>query len=440
MIEVFLYQEKIMKNKFILPIVVLGGSVFGQFTVSGQLENYANKPVLVKMYDNAELKLVKNTKTDAQGNFSTNIPKEYNGFVRVDLPTGENISLLTDNKNIKFKTVTGQDFMNKLQIIEGDSQKEYNKVLAMQPLNEVQNQVFPYLMQVYNQTDEFYQAIVKEQNRIKNLSNGTKFSGLVQYEKSLADLKAEAQNSKDPQIIDKIITHLVNDNNRFEQSGMFNDLVFAYINLKLSTGSQEEGVENKLIAATDEILNKTNITTTRGQNILTALLTFVPKDQYAGFHKKYVDKVNGLTSKITDQLKKQVGQNTSLNVGDKVPNITFDQAINGKKSLYDVKANQKLIVFWASWCPACQQEIPHIKEYYKDFKAKGGEIVAISLDYEEKAFKDATKELPWFNYTDLLRWDSPIATEYNITSTPTLFLVDKDNKIIKKVNHISELK
>ena len=88
MIEVFLYQEKIMKNKFILPIVVLGGSVFGQFTVSGQLENYANKPVLVKMYDNAELKLVKNTKTDAQGNFSTNIPKEYNGFVRVDLPTG----------------------------------------------------------------------------------------------------------------------------------------------------------------------------------------------------------------------------------------------------------------------------------------------------------------------------------------------------------------
>lgn len=429
-----------MKNKFILPIVVLGGSVFGQFTVSGQLENYANKPVLVKMYDNAELKLVKNTKTDAQGNFSTNIPKEYNGFVRVDLPTGENISLLTDNKNIKFKTVTGQDFMNKLQIIEGDSQKEYNKVLAMQPLNEVQNQVFPYLMQVYNQTDEFYQAIVKEQNRIKNLSNGTKFSGLVQYEKSLADLKAEAQNSKDPQIIDKIITHLVNDNNRFEQSGMFNDLVFAYINLKLSTGSQEEGVENKLIAATDEILNKTNITTTRGQNILTALLTFVPKDQYAGFHKKYVDKVNGLTSKITDQLKKQVGQNTSLNVGDKVPNITFDQAINGKKSLYDVKANQKLIVFWASWCPACQQEIPHIKEYYKDFKAKGGEIVAISLDYEEKAFKDATKELPWFNYTDLLRWDSPIATEYNITSTPTLFLVDKDNKIIKKVNHISELK
>lgn len=439
MIEVFLYQEKIMKNKFILPIVVLGGSVFGQFTVSGQLENYANKPVLVKMYDNAELKLVKNTKTDAQGNFSTNIPKEYNGFVRVDLPTGENISLLTDNKNIKFKTVTGQEFMNKLEVLEGNAQKEFNKVLAMQPLNEVQNQVFPYLMQVYNQSDEFYQAIVKEQNRIKNLSNGTKFSGLVQYEKNLTDLKAEAQNAKDSNIIDQIVAHFVNDDVRLEQSGMFNDLVFAYINLKLSNGNQQENIENKIIAATDEILNKTKLTTSRGQNILNALLNFVPKDQYPAFHKKYIDQAKALTGNVTDQLKKQIGQTANVEIGSKVPNITFDQPIKGKKSLYDIKADQKLIVFWASWCPACQQEIPHIKEYYKNFKAKGGEIVAISLDYDEAEYNKATKELPWFNYTDLMRWDSPIAAEYNINSTPTLFLIDKDNKVIKKVNHVSDL-
>ncbi|MEG0188188.1 MAG: TlpA disulfide reductase family protein, partial [Algoriella sp.] len=92
-----------------------------------------------------------------------------------------------------------------------------------------------------------------------------------------------------------------------------------------------------------------------------------------------------------------------------------------------------------SWCPACQQEIPYIKEFYKDFKAKGGEIVAISLDFDETAFKDATKDLPWYNYTDLLRWDSPIAEQFSVSSTPTLFLVDKDNKIIKEVHHISEL-
>ena len=426
-----------MKNKFIIPLIVLGSSVFGQFTISGQLENYANKPVLVKVYENAELKLINNSKTDDNGNFIAKVPTKYNGFVRIDLPTGENLSLLTDNKDLKFKTVTGQEINSKLQVIEGSAQNEYNKVLALQPLNEIQNQVFPYLMQMYKPTDEFYTAMVKEDKRINDLKRSEKFSDLVTYINELNDLKQQAQNNRDASTIESILNHFSNDDLRLEQSGMFNDLIFAYINTKLSTAGNQN-IEDNLIAATDEILGKTNIETTRGQNVLTAILKFVPKKEYANFHQKYVEKISGIKGKVTDQLKKKAGVSLTQ-VGQQVPNITFDKAVKGKKSLYDIKANQKLIVFWASWCPACQQEVPHIKEFYKDFKAKGGEIVAISLDYDQNAFESATKDLSWYNYSDLLRWDSPIATEFGIESTPTLLLIDKDNKLIKKVSHISEL-
>lgn len=426
-----------MKNKFIIPLIVLGSSVFGQFTISGQLENYANKPVLVKVYENAELKLINNSKTDNNGNFIAKVPSKYNGFVRIDLPTGENLSLLTDNKDLKFKTVTGQEINSKLQVIEGSAQNEYNKVLALQPLNEIQNQVFPYLMQMYKPTDEFYTAMVKEDKRINDLKRSEKFSDLVTYINELNDLKQQAQNNRDASTIESILNHFSNDDLRLEQSGMFNDLIFAYINTKLSTAGNQN-IEDNLIAATDEILGKTNIETTRGQNVLTAILKFVPKKEYANFHQKYVEKISGIKGKVTDQLKKKAGVSLTQ-VGQQVPNITFDKAVKGKKSLYDIKANQKLIVFWASWCPACQQEVPHIKEFYKDFKAKGGEIVAISLDYDQNAFESATKDLSWYNYSDLLRWDSPIATEFGIESTPTLLLIDKDNKLIKKVSHISEL-
>ncbi len=426
-----------MKNKFLIPLIVLGSSVFGQFTISGQLENYANKPVLVKVYENAELKLINNSKTDDNGNFIAKVPTKYNGFVRIDLPTGENLSLLTDNKDLKFKTVTGQEINSKLQVIEGSAQYEYNKVLALQPLNEIQNQVFPYLMQMYKPTDEFYTAMVKEDKRINDLKRSEKFSDLVTYINELNDLKQQAQNNRDTSTIESILNHFSNDDLRLEQSGMFNDLIFAYINTKLSTAGNQN-IEDNLIAATDEILGKTNIETTRGQNVLTAILKFVPKKEYANFHQKYGEKINGLKGKVTDQLKKIAGVSL-IQVGQQVPNITFDKAVKGKKSLYDIKANQKLIVFWASWCPACQQEVPHIKEFYKDFKAKGGEIVAISLDYDQNAFESATKDLSWYNYSDLLRWDSPIATEFGIESTPTLLLIDKDNKLIKKVSHISEL-
>lgn len=427
-----------MKNKFIIPLVVLGSSVFGQFSINGQIEKYANKPVLVKIFENAELKLIKNINTDNQGNFSANVPKEYNGIVRVDLPTGQNISLLSDNKNLKFKTVNAQDLNKELKVIEGDAQKEYNKSLELRTFNEVQAQVFPYLMQMYKPTDEFYTAMVKEDKRINSIKDAQNFSALVTYVSKLADLKQQAQANPNAELANTITTHFVNDDDKLEQSGMFNDLVFAYINAKLSSAGNQN-IENNLINATEEILEKTDIQTTRGQNVLTSILTFVPEKDYPNFHKKYVDKVNGLTCKLTDQLKKRVGQGEITKVGTKVPNITFDKAVKGKKTLYDIKANQKLIVFWASWCPACQQEIPYIKEFYKEFKAKRGEIVAISLDYDQTEFANATKDFEWYNYTDLLKWDSPVVSEFGIESTPTLLLVDKDNKLIKKVSHISQL-
>jgi len=427
-----------MKNKFIIPLIVLGSSVFGQFSISGQIENYANKPVLVKIFENAEIKLIKNINTDNQGNFSANVPKEYNGIVHVDLPNGQNISLLSDNKNLKFKTINGQDLYKELKIIEGNAQKEYNNSLESRTLNEVQSQVFPYLMQMYKPTDEFYTAMIKEDKRINSIKESQKFSELVTYMNKLGDLKQKAKLKLNAELANNITTHFVNDDEKLEQSGMFNDLVFAYINSKLSI-AENQNIETSLINATEEILNKTDIQTTRGQNVLTSILTFVPEKDYPNFHKKYVEKVNGLTCKLTDQLKKRIGQSNVTKVGSKIPNITFDKDVKGKKSLYDIKANQKLIVFWASWCPACQQEMPYIKEFYKDFKAKGGEIVAISLDYDQSEFTKATKDLAWYNYTDLLKWDSPIVEEFGIESTPTLLLVDKDNKLIKKFNHISEL-
>ena len=83
--------------------------------------------------------------------------------------------------------------------------------------------------------------------------------------------------------------------------------------------------------------------------------------------------------------------------------------------------------------------MPFVKEYYRNFKAEGGEILAISLDYDQASFDHATKDFEWINYTELMRWDTSGVKEFGITSTPTLFLLDKDNKLIKKASHISDL-
>lgn len=41
------------------------------------------------------------------------------------------------------------------------------------------------------------------------------------------------------------------------------------------------------------------------------------------------------------------------------------------------------------------------------------------------------KDAGWYNYSDLLKWDSPIVKEFAVDGTPTMILLDKNNKILK---------
>lgn len=428
-----------MKKYFILPITLAATSLLAQFNINGQIENYSSKAILIKLYENGNPKTVLNTKTDASGNFRAKIPVAYTGMVKIDTPSGGGISVLSDNENIKFKTTYGENIQNGLQILEGKAQKEYSNLQQIAPLNDLNTNVFPHIKNMYQSTDTFYKAIEAEQKRIADLNNNQQISSpLVKYVNDLEKLLQATKSNPTQELMNTILNHMQNDDDRLEQSGYFTDLIFAYINNQFSNNPSESG-ENNLQTATEALLEKGNIQTERGQNILSTILNLAPEANFPNFYKNYTDKVKGLTCKVTEDLKSKVNGTKSLKIGDKVPNITFDSPVKGKKSLYDIKANKKLVVFWASWCPACNKEMPYVKEFYNEFKKEGGEIVAISLDYDQNDFTNATKDFGWYNYTDLLRWDSPIVDLYNIQSTPTLLLLDKDNKVIQIMSHISEL-
>src|SRR5690606_31351492 len=117
--------------------------------------------------------------------------------------------------------------------------------------------------------------------------------------------------------------------------------------------------------------------TPRGQNVLSSVFIVLPEEQFGSLLEKYYAKANSLTCEITDELKASLTAHNTIVPGNQVPDIQFKNPVNGYKSLYDVKADKKIIIFWASWCPACQDEMPFVKEYYRNFKDAGGEIISI---------------------------------------------------------------
>lgn len=103
--------------------------------------------------------------------------------------------------------------------------------------------------------------------------------------------------------------------------------------------------------------------------------------------------------------------------------------LNGEKlNLADHKGKVVLIDFWATWCAPCREEIPHLKEIYAAFNAKGLEIIGISLDRDRKALTDyiSEKQLKWPIAFSGQVWSDETAALYGVQSIPSMWLVDRD--------------
>jgi thiol-disulfide isomerase/thioredoxin len=125
----------------------------------------------------------------------------------------------------------------------------------------------------------------------------------------------------------------------------------------------------------------------------------------------------------------------AMKEGNQAPNIT----LTNNQTLYDIKSEQTLIVFWASWCPHCMEEMPKINQWAKE--NPNTKVVAISLDEDKTAYESTIKNFPnLLHHCDFKKWESPAVKDYYIYGTPTFILLDKDKKIAGKYSNASFLK
>jgi peroxiredoxin len=103
-------------------------------------------------------------------------------------------------------------------------------------------------------------------------------------------------------------------------------------------------------------------------------------------------------------------------------------SLSGKElTLSKLKGKVVLVDFWATWCPPCVREMPNLKAIYKDYNARGFEIIGISVDSsKEKLGKFINKEkIKWPIAFSGKGWQDEIKESYKVTSIPSMWLVDK---------------
>jgi len=113
--------------------------------------------------------------------------------------------------------------------------------------------------------------------------------------------------------------------------------------------------------------------------------------------------------------------------------------LNGKTfRLSAQKGNIVLLFFGTTWCPACRQEIPALREIYEKYSPKGLRFFYIDInETAERVARFARQNS--FPYPVLLDLDGSVSLDFNIIGVPTLILLDKEGKIISAVHRSVDL-
>ena len=114
--------------------------------------------------------------------------------------------------------------------------------------------------------------------------------------------------------------------------------------------------------------------------------------------------------------------------GKDAPDFSVDDIEGKTHKLSDYRGRNVVVVFWATWCPACNLEIPHLIELRNMFAEDKLAILAIS-DEEPEHLKNFAESKD-INYTVTSLGDSPLPEPFaNVASIPTTFFIDPEGKI-----------
>lgn len=139
-------------------------------------------------------------------------------------------------------------------------------------------------------------------------------------------------------------------------------------------------------------------------------------------------------------LRKKVERLRPNLIGNKAPELLMNSFSGYYVSLYDVKADFTILYFWEPDCGHCKEATPLLRKYYDANKDRGIEVFAVCTRYDKEKWEKYIVDngLMWINGWDperLSRFD----VLYNVESTPLVYILDKDKKIIAKKLAVTDI-
>lgn len=117
------------------------------------------------------------------------------------------------------------------------------------------------------------------------------------------------------------------------------------------------------------------------------------------------------------------------------PAIFLPAPDNTYLAVVDSAADVTMIIFWASWCMPCRNEIPQLKTLYKKYQGKPVRLVSVSIDTEPGLWQKALQQeqLPWQQFIIPKEKIEEIENIFSFTTIPFVVFTTRDGKELGRI-------
>ena len=430
-------------------------------SIKGNFKSLANQEMKLEGFQGLKNYPIAKTKIDEKGHFKLSYSTADYGMgylmsadqkIFLVLLTGEDIELVgeafSDPKMIK--------------ITKGQENQWFEQYAKEHPKREQAMSAWYYLEKMYTLEplfavqDHVATSIQTEKKRIKaqdaaflaKLPQSSYVSWFLPTRKLVSAVSTVAQNQSE-EIPTTIAAFRALDytDQRLYKSGLFKDALESHYWLLENSGKSLDSVFIEMQKSIDAMMINLVKDDKKRDEVIAYLFELLERHSLFSASEYLALKVLNQTScTIDSDLARQLESYRAMKKGNIAPDIAFQEQgyVNGGKqnrlnSLSQIQTPYTLVVFGASWCPKCTEELPPLIQNYSKWKNLGIEVVYVSLDTDTAAFEQAVKSYPFFAYCDYKKWESTPVKNYYVFGTPTFYLLNQQREIILRPNTIAQM-
>lgn len=446
-------------------------------SLTGNINNYANQPLRLYKCFGDSLLFVDSTRTDKKGEFAFSMKGKVCMY-KIALPQNQFFYILSDGHPVEIRTLCQFNaFYNiatdSLVVLKSEDNKRFYEYQHLQGKLNIANYWLLQMMRLYPLPDPFHKQIEDEyfarynemEQFIKNSwqsAVGNRQKKMTMNDQSMEVALAYYQpinpdwKQPDPWRDSIKAAHYFDYFNPADSFYLHTNILPEKIDLYLTMRTDKRDAygqpiyDEMLVAeAAQDFMEKVKNNSENFEFCLNYLLKSFRKAHketaFLHLYDLYLKPKEGDCEAEDNQF------NWAREIANKLRNIAIgstapDFELSDKLQLSGIQSDYTLVLFWASWCPHCTQAVPEIKKAVDEFNERVGKrllTVAVSLDTNKEQWQKFVSEnnlLSFLNFSELKGWKSEVVKKYNVYATPTMFLLDKDKKIISKPITIGELK